>query len=41
MNINKNCFSCFKHGECIKSVPTSTAKQVLTFVKTVLTSTIL
>ena len=41
--INKNCFSCFKHEECVKSMqlPTSTTNQVLKFVKTVLTSTIL
>ena len=41
ININKNCFLCFKHGDCIMSIRTSAAKQVLTFVKTVLTSTIL
>ena len=40
VNINKNCFSCFKHGECIMSILTSATKQVLTFVKTVLTCTI-
>ena len=28
VNINKNCFSCFKHGECIMSILTSTTKQV-------------
>ena len=37
----KTFFPCFKHGECIMSIPTSTTKQVLTFVKTVLTSTVL
>ena len=36
----KTIFSCFKYGECITSISTTT-KQVLTFVKTVLTSTIL
>ena len=41
ININKNCFLCFKHGECLMSITTSTTKQVLTFVKTLLTSTIL
>ena len=41
ININKNCFSCFKHGECIMGIPTGTTKQVLTFVKTILTGTIL
>ena len=41
--INKNCFSCFKHKECVESmpIPTGTTNQVLKFVKTVLTSTIL
>ena len=38
-NINKNCFLCFL-AERFMNIPTSTTKQILTSVKTVLISTI-
>ena len=33
LDINKNCFSCFKHEGYLMSIPTSTTKQFLTFAK--------
>ena len=37
----KTVFWCFKLGECVMSILTDTTKEVLIFVKTILTGTIL